>query len=132
MRVLLRLLALVCLAAVFFGLLADLSTVESTAPAYADKLVHAALFACVSICLAILLPRLTAPVLLLTTIAIGALTEGLQGLVGRDPSWGDLLANAVGASLVLVVALIARVYPDRRSSGSRRADPSSRPGMDRG
>jgi len=119
MRVILRLLALLCLGTVLAGLLIDLTPLETSEPAFADKIVHALLFALVSICLAILLPSLTAPALMMVTVAAGAATELLQGLVGRDPSWGDLIANIVGAGLVLSVTLALRRRRDRRVLAAR-------------
>lgn len=33
----------------------------------------------------------------LGVLAMGAGLEGLQGLIGRDPEWSDMLANSIGA-----------------------------------
>lgn len=119
MRWFLRLFALSFLMVVLAALLIDLGSVEVAAPAYADKLVHALLFCGVFACLAVLWPGLTAPALLVVTILIGAVTEWAQGFVGRDPSWGDLAADAAGAVLMLVAALVLR----RFTAGAGRGKP---------
>lgn len=89
-------------------LLVDLTPLETTAPTYTDKIVHIIMFIGVSLCLMILFPRLTAPMVAVLTILLGAATEGLQALVGRDTDWWDFIADTVGASVVLLIALALR------------------------
>ncbi len=71
--------------------------------AISDKLVHAALFFAGAIALARSARALSASHPLaaaaVAAIAYGGLLELLQGSIGRDASWGDLGADALGASL---------------------------------
>lgn len=46
-------------------------------------------------------------------LAIGGSLEGLQALVGRDAEWGDMLANALGATAGLVIAVVYLAIPRR-------------------
>lgn len=56
----------------------------------------------------------------LVAIVFGGLIEILQGTLSdiRQAEWGDLMANAIGATLVVVIAN-AREYRLRRQSTSR-------------
>ena len=55
------------------------------------------------------LPRLMAAVL---ALALGGAVEVVQGLVGRDASWGDLLADGLGiATALLLWAMWRRFQP---------------------
>ena len=55
------------------------------------------------------LPRLMAAVL---ALALGGAVEIVQGLVGRDASWGDLLADGLGiATALLLWAMWRRFQP---------------------
>lgn len=52
----------------------------------------------------------------LAMVALGALIEGGQALIGRDSEFADILADAAGAGLG---ALFSRHWPSARASGSR-------------
>ena len=56
------------------------------------------------------LPRLTAAAL---AILLGGLVEIVQGLVGRDASWGDLLADGLGVGVALLLWAIWRRFQPR-------------------
>lgn len=56
------------------------------------------------------LPRLAAAGL---AIALGGAVEIIQGLVGRDASWGDLLADAMGVAAALLLWAIWRRFRPR-------------------
>jgi VanZ family protein len=51
------------------------------------------------------LPRLGAAAL---AVAIGAAVEVVQAFVGRDPSWGDLLADTLGVGTALALWVVWR------------------------
>jgi VanZ family protein len=42
----------------------------------------------------------------LAVVVVGAVLEAIQSFVGRDPEWGDLLANAVGATIGSALAAV--------------------------
>ena len=56
------------------------------------------------------MPRLWAAIL---TIALGAAVEVIQGFVGRDASWGDLLADALGVAAALTLWVLWRGFRPR-------------------
>ncbi|MFN3669142.1 MAG: VanZ family protein [Brevundimonas sp.] len=58
------------------------------------------------------LPRIAAAVL---AIALGAAVEAIQGHVGRDPSWADLLADALGVATALLIWVAWRRFRPRRA-----------------
>jgi len=111
---LLRSLAVLVLIVIMSGLLLDLSTIETDAPANFDKLVHALMFAVVFACLTVILPAFTAPALAILTVGLGGATELIQGVVGRDPSWGDFAADCVGVAVALAIAYVVRAWPLRQ------------------
>ena len=68
-----------------------------------DKAYHFVAYFCLALPLPILRPRLTIWVVLGIMI-YGGLIELVQYLFSREPSWGDFIANAIGA---IVGAMIA-------------------------
>jgi len=56
------------------------------------------------------LPRLAAAAL---AVLLGAAVEVVQGLVGRDASWGDLLADALGVAVALLLWVLWRRFEPR-------------------
>jgi len=68
-----------------------------------DKVYHFVAYFCLALPLPILRPRLTIWVVL-GIMTYGGLIELVQYLFGRESSWGDFIANAIGA---IVGAMIA-------------------------
>lgn len=68
-----------------------------------DKGAHAVAFGVILLCLGALFSRIPRLALALGAVAIGGLVEVIQGLTGRDASAGDLLADALGATVVFVI-----------------------------
>jgi VanZ family protein len=56
------------------------------------------------------MPRLMAAAL---AIALGGAVEVVQGLVGRDASWGDLLADILGVATALLLWAVWRGFKPR-------------------
>ncbi|WP_332654676.1 hypothetical protein [Brevundimonas sp.] len=56
------------------------------------------------------LPRLLAAAL---ALALGGAVEIVQGMVGRDASWGDLLADGLGIAAALLLWAIWRRFEPR-------------------
>jgi len=75
----------------------------SFGPIGVDKAYHFVAYFCLALPLPILRPRLTIWVVL-GIMTYGGLIELVQYLFGREPSWGDFIANAIGA---IVGAMIA-------------------------
>ena len=90
--------------------MAPLGQLEVAGPRYLDKLVHGALFAGASLSLAILAPSLKAPIVGIVALSLGGATELAQAGIGRDASWLDWAADAVGIGIFLLAALILRAH----------------------
>ena len=75
----------------------------SFGPIDIDKAYHFVAYLCLALPLPILRPRLTIWVVL-GIMTYGGLIELVQYLFGRESSWGDFIANAIGA---IVGAMIA-------------------------
>lgn len=78
-----------------------------------DKAAHFVVFGLILWSFGVLfrrLPRLLAAVL---AVVLGAAVEVVQGLVGRDASWGDLLADALGIAVALLLWAIWRRFEPR-------------------
>ena len=75
----------------------------SFGPIDVDKAYHFVAYFCLALPLPILLPRLTIWIIL-GIMTFGGLIELVQYLFGRESSWGDFIANAIGA---IVGAMIA-------------------------
>ena len=87
-----------------------------------DKLAHLGAFGGLLWSFGVLFRRQPRAFLAVYAIGFGALAEVVQGLVGRDASWLDLIADAVGVLVALVVwswwrgfrprgRIAAEVYP---------------------
>ena len=76
----------------------------SFGPIDIDKAYHFVAYLCLALPLPILRPRLTIWVVL-GIMTFGGLIELVQYLFGREPSWGDFIANGIGA---IAGAMIAR------------------------
>ena len=68
-----------------------------------DKVAHFGAFGGLLWSFGVLFRRQPRTLLALYAIAFGAVTEVAQGLLGRDASWLDLLADALGVGVALLV-----------------------------
>ena len=68
-----------------------------------DKVAHFGAFGGLLWSFGVLFRRQPRVLLALYTIAFGALTEVAQGVLGRDASWWDLLADTLGVLVALIV-----------------------------
>jgi VanZ family protein len=78
-----------------------------------DKAAHFVVFGLILWSFGVLfrrLPRLWAAA---AAVGLGAAVEVVQGLVGRDASWGDLLADALGVGFALLLWVIWRRFKPR-------------------
>lgn len=87
-----------------------------------DKAAHFVAFGVILLCLGLLFSRLPRIALVIGAVFIGGAVEIIQGLTGRDASWGDLLADAIGALLVFLIWAGVRHFGPRtaRLSGDQR------------
>lgn len=68
-----------------------------------DKVAHFGVFGGLLWSFGVLFRRQPRILLAVYAIAFGAVTEVAQGLLGRDASWLDLLADALGVGVALLV-----------------------------
>ena len=80
----------------------------SFGPIGVDKAYHVLAYFCLVITLPILRPRLTIWVALVIMV-YGGLIELVQYLFGREPSWGDFIANGIGAIAGAMIAIFLRL-----------------------
>jgi len=75
----------------------------SFGPISVDKAYHFVAYFCLALPFPILRPRLTIWIVL-GIMNYGGLIELVQYLFGREPSWGDFIANAIGAIFGAAIA----------------------------
>ena len=114
MRSFLRLVGAALLLALLGLMLAPGATIESEQLIW-DKAAHFIAFGLILWSLGVLFRRIPRTWAALLAIALGAAVEVLQGFVGRDPSWGDLLADALGVATALVIWLVWRGFRPREA-----------------
>ncbi len=112
MSLFLRLLAVAILLVSLIAMIGPFGGLEAASGVW-DKGAHFVVFGLILWSFGILfsrLPRLMAAAL---ALALGAAVEVIQGLVGRDASWGDLLADALGVAAALLLWAIWRGFRPR-------------------
>ena len=102
MRLFLRLAGAVVLVVLLFLLLSPGGTIEGTEVIW-DKAAHFIAFGLILWSFGVLFRRLPRTRAALLAIILGGLVEVVQGYIGRDPSWGDLLADALGVAVALLI-----------------------------
>lgn len=110
----LRLVALAVLASVLILLLGPTTSFEIQQPGL-DKVAHFAAFGLVLWSLGILVPRVRRTHLAMVALILGAVTEGVQALVGRDPDLLDFAADAAGIGAALAAWGLWRGFRPRRA-----------------
>ena len=107
MNLLMRLTAVVLLAVCLTLMIGPFGAIEAATNIW-DKAAHFVTFGLFLWSFGVLfrrLPRLWCAVL---AVALGGAVEVLQGLVGRDASWGDLLADSLGVAVALLLWVLWR------------------------
>lgn len=102
MKTLLRLAAIAVFGVLMILMLGPFGNVEA-ASGISDKVAHFVAFGAILLCLGVLFPRTPRILLAIGAVAVGAAVELIQGQVGRDASWGDLLADLLGVIAVLLI-----------------------------
>ena len=96
-----------------WGTLTPLS-VPQTSVGHLDKIFHVMAFGALAMALCLGFPK-RALWVVVGVIAYGALIEVVQPHVGRSAEWADLLADALGAILgVVLTTTWARVFREKR------------------
>ena len=114
MRTFLRIVGAAVMIALLALMLGPAQEAESTGLIW-DKAAHFVAFGLILWSLGVLfrrVPRLWAAVL---AVAIGGTVEIIQGFVGRDPSWGDFLADILGVAAALAAWVVWRGFRPREA-----------------
>jgi VanZ family protein len=114
MRLSLRLAGAFVLAVLVALMLAPGGTIDSENLIW-DKAAHFIAFGLILWSLGVLFRRLPRAGAALLAIALGAGVEVVQGYVGRDPSWGDLLADVLGVATALLLWVVWRGFRPREA-----------------
>jgi len=102
MSLLLRVVATLLLVVLLALLLGPGTVIEQNVIGF-DKVAHFFAFGFVLWSFGVLFPRRTRVQLAIAAVLFGALTEILQGMVGRDADVFDLLADSAGIATALLV-----------------------------
>ncbi len=112
MKSLMRLTAVVLLVVIVGAMVGPFQNVEAATNIW-DKAAHFVAFGVILWSIGVLFRRLPRTLAALSALALGAAVEVIQGLVGRDASWGDLLADGLGILLALLLWAIWRRFEPR-------------------
>jgi len=114
MRLFLRLVGALLLAVLIALMLAPGGTIDSEELIW-DKAAHFIAFGLILWSFGVLFRRLPRTWAALLAIALGAAVEVVQRYIGRDPSWGDLLADALGVATALLLWAVWRRFQPREA-----------------
>ena len=112
MQTLMRLVAVAILAVLLTLMIGPFGGVEAGTMIW-DKAAHFVAFGLFLWSFGVLFRRLPRTWAAALVIALGAAVEVIQGFVGRDASWGDLLADALGVGVALLLWAIWRRFEPR-------------------
>ncbi len=112
MKYLMRLTAAVLLVVIVGAMVGPFQNVEAATNIW-DKAAHFVAFGLILWSIGVLFRRLPRTMAALSALALGAAVEIVQGMVGRDASWGDLLADGLGILLALLLWVIWRRFEPR-------------------
>jgi hypothetical protein len=112
MRPLMRFVAVAILAVLLTLMIGPFGGVEATTNVW-DKAAHFVAFGLFLWSFGVLFRRLRRLWAAVLVIALGAAVEVVQGMVGRDASWGDLLADALEVAFALLLWAVWRRFEPR-------------------
>ena len=114
MRTLLRIVGAVLLLVLMVLLLSPGGTIDSERLIW-DKAAHFIAFGLILWSFGVMFRRLPRVRAALLAIALGAAVEVVQRYIGRDASWGDLLADALGVAVALLIWAVWRRFRPREA-----------------
>ena len=114
MRLLLRLAGAVVMTVLLALMVGPYQNIESASRVW-DKAAHFVAFGLILWSLGVLFRRLPRTWAALLAVAIGAGVEVVQRFTGRDPSWGDLLADILGVATALALWGLWRGFRPREA-----------------
>ncbi len=114
MRLFLRLAGAVVLTVLLALMLTPGETIEAAELVW-DKAAHFVAFGLILWSLGVLFRRLPRTWAALLAVTIGGAVEVLQHFTGRDPSWGDFLADTLGVATALLLWAMWRGFRPREA-----------------
>ena len=114
MRLFLRLAGAVVMIVLLALMIGPYQNIESASRIW-DKAAHFVAFGLILWSLGVLFRRLPRTVAAVLAVAIGAAVEVVQRFTGRDPSWGDLLADVLGVAAALALWALWRGFRPREA-----------------
>lgn len=112
MKFLMRLTAVVLLVIIIGSMVGPFQNIEAASNIW-DKAAHFVAFGLILWSIGVLFRRLPRTLAALSALLLGGAVEIVQGMVGRDASWGDLLADGLGIMLALLLWAIWRGFQPR-------------------
>lgn len=112
MKLPMRLTAVVLLVVIIGAMVGPFQNVEAATHVW-DKAMHFVAFGLILWSIGVLFRRLPRTLAALAALGLGGVIEIVQGAVGRDASWGDLLADGLGIMLALLLWAIWRRFEPR-------------------
>jgi hypothetical protein len=114
MRLFLRLAGAIVLIVLIALMLSPGGTIESEELIW-DKAAHFIAFGLILWSLGVLFRRLPRAGAALLAVATGGAIEVVQRYIGRDPSWGDFLADGLGVATALLMWAVWRRFRPREA-----------------
>ena len=114
MRLLLRLAGAVVMTVLLALMIGPYQNIESASRIW-DKAAHFVAFGLILWSLGVLFRRLPRTVAALLAVLIGGAVEVVQHFTGRDPSWGDWLADILGVVAALALWALWRGFRPREA-----------------
>ena len=114
MRTLLRIIGAVVLLVLMALLLSPGGTIDAERLIW-DKAAHFIAFGLILWSFGVLFRRMLRAWAALLAVALGAAVEVVQGYIGRDANWGDLLADTLGVATALLIWVVWRRFRPREA-----------------
>ncbi|KQY85010.1 VanZ family protein [Brevundimonas sp. Root1423] len=112
MKFLMRLTAVVLLVVIIGAMVGPFQNAEAGTHVW-DKAMHFVAFGLILWSIGVLWRRLPRTLAALSALILGGAVEIVQGMVGRDASWGDLLADGLGVLTALLLWAVWRGFQPR-------------------
>ncbi|MDI1327711.1 MAG: VanZ family protein [Brevundimonas sp.] len=125
-----RLTAVVLLVVIIGSMVGPFQNVEAAANVW-DKAAHFVAFGLILWSIGVLLRRLPRTLAALSAFLLGGTVELVQGMVGRDASWGDILADGLGILTALLLWAIWRRFEPRTAFQTSKTPQGGSPRLSR-
>jgi VanZ family protein len=114
MHTLLRIIGAVVLLVLIALLLSPGGTIDAERLIW-DKAAHFIAFGLILWSFGVLFRRMLRAWAALLAVGLGAAVEVVQGYIGRDANWGDLLADTLGVATALLIWVVWRRFRTREA-----------------